>query len=219
MPNRYIRESAIESEPVNSLSWAAEVFYRRLLNRVDDFGRFSANPSMLRAMLFPLQISKVSEGDVSKYLSECCKAGLVFIYRSEGKSLLVVNKWEKGRAKHSRYAEPPADICERMKTFVYGCKHKSTNAPDSDSDTDDDTDTDAGANAGASPTSDKDWLESLKVDPAYVGIDVAIEHAKATRWCETNRKQLSRRRFVNWLNRAERPMGGAKPQSEFANAW
>jgi len=67
--------------------------------------------------------------------------------------------------------------------------------------------------------SDADWLESLKVDPAYVGIDVANEHAKAIRWCDTNRKQLSRRRFVNWLNRAERPMGGAKPQSEFANAW
>ena len=73
--------------------------------------------------------------------------------------------------------------------------------------------------AKAAPTSDADWLESLKVDPAYIGIDVAIEHAKASRWCETNRKQLSRRRFVNWLNRAERPIGSAKPQGEFANAW
>jgi hypothetical protein len=73
--------------------------------------------------------------------------------------------------------------------------------------------------AGAAPTSDADWLESLKSDPAYIGIDVATEHAKAIRWCETNRKQLSRRRFINWLNRAERPMGNAKPQSEFANAW
>lgn len=71
----------------------------------------------------------------------------------------------------------------------------------------------------AAPTSDADWLESLKVDPAYVGIDVAIEHAKASRWCETNRKQLSRRRFINWLNRSERPIGSAKPQGEFANAW
>ena len=73
--------------------------------------------------------------------------------------------------------------------------------------------------AGAAPTSDADWLESLKVDPAYVGIDVGTEHAKASRWCETNRKQLSRRRFINWLNRAERPIGSAKPQGEFANAW
>jgi hypothetical protein len=25
-------------------------------------------------------------------------------------------------------------------------------------------------------------------------------------WCSANRKQPSRRRFVNWLNRAEKPM-------------
>ena len=82
------------------------------------------------------------------------------------------------------------------------------------------SDKDVGKNAaGAAPTSDASWLESLKVDPAYIGIDVAIEHAKAARWCEMNRKQLSRRRFINWLNRAERPMGNAKPQSEFAHAW
>jgi hypothetical protein len=54
--------------------------------------------------------------------------------------------------------------------------------------------------------SDAEWLESLKSNPAYRGIDVAREHAKALVWAAENKKQMSRRRFVNWLNRAERPM-------------
>ena len=59
MPNRYIREAAIESEGVNALSWQGEVFFRRLLNRVDDFGRFTASLALLRANIFPLQLDKV----------------------------------------------------------------------------------------------------------------------------------------------------------------
>lgn len=140
MPNRYIRESAIESEPVNALSWQGEVFYRRLLNRADDFGRFTANLALLRASLFPLQLEKVSEKDVSRLLKEVEKCGLLFTYQAEGKQLLVIAKWEKGRAKESRYPEPPADICKRLQTYVYTPKPVSADVPDSDTDSDTDSD-------------------------------------------------------------------------------
>lgn len=138
MPNRYIREDAIESEALNSVSWQAEVFYRRLLNRVDDFGRFTANPSLLRASLFPLQLSRVSDRNTEELIAECESAGLLFRYEAEGKRLLVINKWEKGRATTSKYPPPPADVCERMQAFVYGRKQAHTDSPDSDSDTDSD---------------------------------------------------------------------------------
>lgn len=124
MPNRYIRESAIVSESVNSLSWMAEVFYRRLLNKVDDFGRYTANLALLRAATFPLQMNKVKEADIFRALTECEAAGLVFTYsNTEGKPLLVLNKWEQGRAKKSDYAQPPPDVLQHMQTYVYGCKH------------------------------------------------------------------------------------------------
>ena len=140
MPNRYIRASAIESEPVNALTPQAEVFYRRLLNRADDFGRFTANLRLLRSSLFPLQIDSVSERTVAACLAECVAVGLVFTYEADGKPLLVINKWEQGRAKHSDFAAPPADVCERMKTYVYTCKHMFAYAPDSDTDSDTDSD-------------------------------------------------------------------------------
>jgi hypothetical protein len=145
MPNRYIREDAIESEALNSVSWQAEVFYRRLLNRVDDFGRFTANRSLLRASIFPLQLDKVRDSDMPRLLAECEKAGLLFVYSADSKTWLVVNKWEKGRAATSKVPPPPVHICERMKTFVYGCSQIQTDAPDSDTDSDTDTDSDPSA--------------------------------------------------------------------------
>jgi hypothetical protein len=62
--------------------------------------------------------------------------------------------------------------------------------------------------AEASPASDSDWRKELAENPAYVGIDVEREFAKMGAWCQLNRKQPSRRRFLNWLNRADRPMAG-----------
>lgn len=53
---------------------------------------------------------------------------------------------------------------------------------------------------------DVDWLLSLKQNPVYAGLDIGREQGKCQAWCETNLKVFSRRRFINWLNRAERPL-------------
>lgn len=130
MPNRYVREDAIESEPVNALSWRGEVFFRRLINRVDDFGCYPADPKFLRPKIYPLQLDKISESDVTSLLSECEAVGLLFVYiASDGKLYLVLNKWETGRAKFRKYPEPPKEVCERMQTFVYRCLHTQTFPP------------------------------------------------------------------------------------------
>lgn len=63
-----------------------------------------------------------------------------------------------------------------------------------------------GRAAVAAPTSDSEWLAELQTNPAYNGISVATEFAKMRAWCSANKKQPTRRRFVNWLNRAEKPM-------------
>jgi hypothetical protein len=138
MPNRYIREDAIESEAVNRLSWQAEVFWRRLLNKADDFGRFTANRELLRAAIFPLQLRKVSEADVGRMLLECEHSGLISIWKSDGKEFLVLHKWETGRALHSKYPAPPPEITTNTRTFPNIPQHAPGNVPDSDSDSDSD---------------------------------------------------------------------------------
>ncbi len=65
------------------------------------------------------------------------------------------------------------------------------------------------ASAPASPKSnvcDEVWLKGLADDPTYAHCDVPFEFGKMARWCEQHNKAPTRSRFVNWLNRIERPM-------------
>ena len=55
-------------------------------------------------------------------------------------------------------------------------------------------------------TNDEEWLGELSQNPAYATLDVRLELGKMQAWCSANGKQPSRKRFVNWLNRSERPM-------------
>jgi hypothetical protein len=58
-----------------------------------------------------------------------------------------------------------------------------------------------------------DWLKELQQDKTYQGIDVQREYGKMLAWCGVNKKEATRRRFVNWLNRAERPLPAARSVS------
>jgi uncharacterized protein YdaU (DUF1376 family) len=60
-----------------------------------------------------------------------------------------------------------------------------------------------------SNVTDESWLESLATNPAFAGIDIKRELGKLTAWCSVNRKDVSRRRFINWLNRADKPLNVA----------
>ena len=59
----------------------------------------------------------------------------------------------------------------------------------------------------SAPANDSEWLGGLKADPAWAGVDIDREFARMRAWAEQHRKQPTRRRFVNWLLRCERPIG------------
>jgi hypothetical protein len=58
----------------------------------------------------------------------------------------------------------------------------------------------------SAPANDSEWLGTLKADPAWAGVDIDREFARMRAWAEQHRKQPTRRRFVNWLLRCERPI-------------
>lgn len=62
--------------------------------------------------------------------------------------------------------------------------------------------------SAADPADDAAWLASLAEDPTYEGIDVRREFGLLRNWCQVNRKEPTRRRFVQWLAKAERPLNG-----------
>ena len=50
----------------------------------------------------------------------------------------------------------------------------------------------------------EDWLKWLSDQPAYQGIPLLVEWSKMEVWCKQHRKQATRKRFINWLNKIER---------------
>jgi hypothetical protein len=58
------------------------------------------------------------------------------------------------------------------------------------------------------PLTDEQWFFEIKKNPAYKPLNIDNEKAKCEAWCMTNGKIMSRRRLINWLNRAEKPMEG-----------
>ena len=87
MPNRIIREGILSSDRVEQLDPAAEVFYRRLMSKVDDHGLYDARLSVLRSSLYPLRVDRVREADCSRWIAACEKAGLIALTKSLGKEL------------------------------------------------------------------------------------------------------------------------------------
>ena len=56
---------------------------------------------------------------------------------------------------------------------------------------------------------DNEFIQALKENPAYEGIDIDREIWKLDAWLLTPRgkgKQKTKQRIVNWLNRAEKPV-------------
>ena len=123
--------------------------------------------------------------------------------------------------------------CERQKRYREKLKRNASVTPSNASVTHDRDIADAEADADtknktlgesvapSAPTKakksdepDESWLKGLASDQAYAGINVSTEFAKMSRWCEVNRKAPSRRRFINWLNRVEKPLTAQKTFNE-----
>lgn len=118
MPNRILRDGILSSEAVAKLSWAEEVFYRRLHSVADDHGRFHALPKLVRAACYPLLIDKVSDSDIGKWIAACATAGLVRVYpASDGKRYLQIVKFGQQVRAKSKFPDPlptPDSNCEQV---------------------------------------------------------------------------------------------------------
>jgi hypothetical protein len=109
VPNRIVREAILTSERVASLAWPEEVFYRRLMSIVDDYGRSEANPQLLRSKCYPLQTDTVRAADISRWMAACQKAGLILGYEVAGKQYLELQNFGQQQRSASKCPAPPAD--------------------------------------------------------------------------------------------------------------
>ena len=88
----------------------AELFYRRLMSVVDDFGRYDARISLLRSSCYPVSFDKVSKNDVEEWLNECVKKGIIKLYDVDNKSYIeIINFGQRLRKKISKYPQDTAN--------------------------------------------------------------------------------------------------------------
>jgi hypothetical protein len=104
-----LREGILSSERVDRIAEdpPVEVTFRRLISVADDFGRFTAHPSLVRAALYPLRLELYDDSDVTQHLERCESAGLIRLYAVGGKPLLEIADFrQRTRAKRSKYPPP-----------------------------------------------------------------------------------------------------------------
>ena len=118
MPSRLLREGILTSDRVDQLDNAAEVFYRRLMSKVDDHGLYDARPSILRSSLYPLRVDRVREADITRWMAACQKAGVIALYQHDGKPYLqmVDTRWQA--RSEPKYPLPAANSCFQPQTPV-----------------------------------------------------------------------------------------------------
>ena len=173
MPNRIVREGILTSERINALSPNAELFYRRLMSVVDDFGRFSAHHTLLRAACYPLKLDSVKEDSIKKHLAECVDAGLIVLFTVAAKTFLELQDFrQQVRAKESKYPAPDKQgivSCVADATHVIRECSADAQLMQSNAHLDVDVDVDEEEQQGASPDGaaliESPQAQRLKTDP------------------------------------------------------
>ena len=128
MPNRILREGILESAAVASVPIPAQLLYYKLLSIADDYGRYHADPRLIRARCFPLLLDSVSETDVSNWLqlltNACNGQQLIRIYQTDKGKFFQINNFGQKPRSASKFPEPP---CEQLQTLASNCEQAQAN--------------------------------------------------------------------------------------------
>lgn len=121
MPNRILKESIRTSKKVNALSDFDFRVWSYLITYVDDYGRGSADPELLKGIVFPRR-KGITESQIQKAIDNLANAGMVILYCVDGEPYLYFPNWSKHqtiRAKKSRFPEPVT--CVQMQADSSEC--------------------------------------------------------------------------------------------------
>ena len=119
LPVRLLRPGILDSDRVDALSPQAEVFYRRLMSVVDDYGRFRADLRVLRSELYPLRPERITHQQVEAWLAECtqiikgAEEPLITVYEVRGKKYLQIDNFGQRSRTKSKFPAPPEGTRER----------------------------------------------------------------------------------------------------------
>lgn len=108
MPNRIIKETIRTSRSANALSDFEFRLFVHLITYADDYGRGSADPELIKGMVFPRR-KGVTEAQIAKALDALATVGIVSLYIVDGEPFFQFSAWSKHqqiRAKVSKFPAP-----------------------------------------------------------------------------------------------------------------
>lgn len=111
VPDRIIRERALTSPSLDRLSDGAERLFWRLVPVADDYGRFDANPAVVRSRSFPLRTDKRLRVSIVKlWLGELIGVDAIRLYSVAGRQYGYFPSWfesQRHRDSKPKYPSPP----------------------------------------------------------------------------------------------------------------
>ncbi len=135
MPNRVLKESIRTSRSVNAMTDFQFRVWSYLITYVDDYGRGSADPELLKGFLFPRR-KRVTETDIAKALADLAGMGCILLYEIDGESYLCFPKWsehQRIQQKRSKYPAPPEAAIPPLPTVGHGDPPSESNPIQSES--------------------------------------------------------------------------------------
>lgn len=206
MPNRMIKDSIRISKSVNSLTDFQFRFWLYLITFVDDFGRGTADPELLKGLCFTLR-KGITEDQITETLGILASKGMISLYEVDGESYFYFPKWsdhQRIQTKVSKYPEPPKEpvisAIPPSSTVSHGESPSSTVSQRLEEETNKNYKENFKENINArakNPTQDsfdQFWDEFPKksgdIRQAYQEYLLAIEDAKPEELLEALRKQV-----------------------------
>lgn len=107
MGNRMIKESIRTSKSVNSLNDFQFRLWLYLITYVDDFGRGSADPELIKGLVFPRR-KGVTEKQIEDGITALANAGMVNLYEVDGEPFLYFPKWGDHQRIQTKQSKCPA---------------------------------------------------------------------------------------------------------------
>lgn len=108
MGNRMIKETIRTSKTVNAMTDFQFRVWVYLITYVDDYGRGSADPELIKGLVFPRR-KRLSESDIEKALAELAGMGCISLYDVDGESYFYFPNWgehQRIQSKKSKYPAP-----------------------------------------------------------------------------------------------------------------
>lgn len=109
MPNRIIKDTIRTSRKINALTDFQFRLWVYLITYVDDYGRGSADPEIIKGFVFPRR-KKVNETDIKDALAALASTGCISLYDKDGESYFCFPSWgehQRIQTKRSKFPEPP----------------------------------------------------------------------------------------------------------------